>query len=1771
MFFENGFSGPVPVRSARHADARIFRCYFRCARGLAFIGLTALVWCLSAGAGQADTIACPASSASAAGVILSQRVDLAASSCSNTRSVPTTGVLISLDTAAAEDATYRITLRIKPKSASAMSFTCASVTPVLSSSYTGSFVFADYDLPIDGAPHHCSISYMSGGETITVPVETHVEGTGSAKNAALRATSFDPSGATGDTIAPRITALTRHSPGEALVSTGPLTWQIVFDEDVQNVSADDFTLSGSTAALSVTPVSASLYRITASGGDLNSRNGVVSLGIAAGQDIADLAENALADTGVTGTDDPAYTIDSTAPAATIMSNAAPRTNLAVIPLEIVFTEPVTGFEAGDLLVSGGAITGFSGSDARYEADLTPDGDGMIHVDLPEDVAEDLVGLGNTAAAQITLTSDRTAPVVTLAISVADLSNSAQIPVTIGLSEAGVTPLAASDIVVSGGSVADFTGSGTRYGFDLVPGGDGLIRAEIAADTVVDAAGNGNQAVAVEVTSDRSAPRLSAITRDNPALAVTNADSLTWQVRFSEPVTGVDATDFAVTGSTATAEVTALAADLYELHISGGDLAVAEGEVRVDLAVGQDITDLPGNALGNLTATGVVETYLLDNTAPGGGLSGLPLEVSGPVVITIGFDEPVTGFGIADITIGNGTLSGFSGSGDSYQVTASPGAGDDLALSVAAGVAMDAAGNPNLALAEISAPLDRSPPGVTLTGMPDYLTGPVTLTVTFSEPVTGFGQDGFQVSPSTLVLSGFSAVSAQSYRVTATPDPGASGLVSVSVAADSAQDLAGNGNTASDPVSGRIDLIAPRLTGVTRVGPALSNADSLTWALVFSEDVTGLDSAVIRLTGTTAALTSVQNISPQTYHLTFAGGDLPDLPDAVVALDLVDLTGVSDAAGNGLTGAAPAGSYEVQIDNRPPEQIEARYHDPTESPTRADSLTWEVVFDEAVTGLSPADFAVTGSSATIRSVDPVQADRARVQVSGGDLAGLTGTVTLGFAPGADIRDGAGNVLVLRGLRHQGTGAGGADWQLDNAAPRISASSATSDPFAAGEMLVTLEFSKPVVVPPATPPGVQISNGSLAGITYPDSRTARIRITPNGAGQVQITVPAAAFQDSLGQGSEGPVSLARRYDPEAPRLAAITRTTPASSPARADQLIWDLVFSEAVSAVDAADFVLSGSSASLSVAVQSSTQARVTAAGGDLADVTGRVVLDFAAGRSITDAAGNPLLSGGMDDHLGAPENWVDLDHTAPSVVISSPAPDPGNGAGLPVTIRFSEPVTGFDAGDLTVGNGRVSGFSGSGDSYDLTLEPMADGQVSLNIAAGVAEDGAGNLSLAAPPFTRQSDRTAPTPVLSGLPAILSGPVPVTIGFSEPVTGFEIDDITLAGGTLSAFSGSGDSYRVTVTPGADGATLRMQVQGAAATDAAGNASTASAEISAGADLLGPTVEIIGLPALFNGAVVVTLRFSEAVTGLTGADLVAGNADLSGLTGGGAVYQVTVTPRSDGPVTLALPADAVADAGGHGNTASTGVEGRADLTRPEPVFSGMGPVITGPVLVHIRFSEPVTGFGIGDLTSSNATLSDFSGSAAEYSVQVTPLADGAVTLRLAGGLAHDPAGNGNRSGSLESRADLTAPVISVSGLPALIGGPVRVAIGVSEPVTGFGVEDLNTENASLSGFSGTGASYEVTLTPLGDGAVVLHVAADRAHDASGLGNQEARVAVTADLSPPSVTLSGTPPSPATLPYTLTVRFSEPVSGLDPGDFLTVDADLSGLAGAIRSIPFR
>ena len=400
----------------------------------------------------------------------------------------------------------------------------------------------------------------------------------------------------------------------------------------------------------------------------------------------------------------------------------------------------------------------------------------------------------------------------------------------------------------------------------------------------------------------------------------------------------------------------------------------------------------------------------------------------------------------------------------------------------------------------------------------------------------------------------------------------------------------------------------------------------------------------------------------------------------------------------------------------------------------------------------------------------------------------------------------------------------------------------------------------------------------------------------------------------------------------------------------------------------------------------------------------------------------------------------------------------------------------------------------------------------------------------PPGNVGSERVAVT-IESVQQGTANAPFAVTIRFSETVLDLLEDQVRVSNGELTSLrQDPGDPlvWTATITPSPDfqgRATVTIPA-GAVGTGSRANSATSQ---TFDVDTLAPTVVISGPSGAQSEPFDVGFDWSETVSGFTAGDVRVSGGARSGFTGSGRSYEVTVTPsaRPEGTVTVSVAAGAASDINDNANVAASR-SFDVDVVAPAVQITAPEGTQPGPFDVEFEWSEAVTGFALSDVMVGNGTASGLSGSGRSYEVTVTPDADGAVTVEVAAGATEDLAGNASRAAvRLSRQADVTPPGVTLSSTsPDAVAVPFDVDIDFTETVTGFAVEDIAVTNATLSGFSGTGQSYEVTVTADTQGEVTVSVPADKAHDAAGHGNEASdsltRTATVAPSEPTGVTLT-------------------------------------------------
>ncbi len=547
-----------------------------------------------------------------------------------------------------------------------------------------------------------------------------------------------------------------------------------------------------------------------------------------------------------------------------------------------------------------------------------------------------------------------------------------------------------------------------------------------------------------------------------------------------------------------------------------------------------------------------------------------------------------------------------------------------------------------------------------------------------------------------------------------------------------------------------------------------------------------------------------------------------------------------------------------------------------------------------------------------------------------------------------------------------------------------------------------------------------------------------------------------------------------------------------------------------------------------------------------------------GGTIKDAAGNnaTLTLPALDDSnaLASNKNLV-IDTTVPTMTITATdgsnnvaSGSTTNDATLTLTFTSSEATSNFASSDITLGSGAISNFTAvSSTVYTATFTPSNNGATSIDVAQNKFTDTAGNNNLAATQFAWTYDSVAPTISITasdGSNAIEDGAttndnsIVVTFTTSEPTSTFAVGDITVSGGTLSSFSATSSTiYTATFTPTNNGATT-IDVAQATFIDAGGNNNSAATQFNWTYDTTSPTGTFTATNSSGSAVAIgstsndsqITLFFttSEVITGLTVEDFViTGNGAVSDLNIVSSTQSsVVLTPTGSGQITVTVPANSVVDAANNLNTNDVVFSWTYDGDQPTVSIAAVnteGELVTDgavtndlKLILTLTLSEPTTNFDQSDITVKGASLSNFSAtSSSVYSVDLTPISDGAITLSVKANRFTDSSNNNNiASTEFNWTYDSIAPTASISatnssGTPILSGSTTKddsvfFAITMNESIANFQQSDVTTTNGQIATFTPVSSTvYNLLFIP-GDGESTLEIAAGAFTDAAGNNNQ-------------------------------------------------------------------
>ncbi|KNH45883.1 glycosyl hydrolase [Pseudomonas lini] len=1469
---------------------------------------------------------------------------------------------------------------------------------------------------------------------------------------------------------------------------------ITFSEAVSGFTNADLTITNGT----LTAVSSSDGGITwtATFTPTASINDTTNLITLDNTGVADLAGNAGSGT----TDSNNYAIDTVRPTATIVvADTALRIGETSL-VTITFSEAVSGFTNADLTITNGTLTAVSSSNGgiTWTATFTPSAsinDTTNLITLDNTGVADLggnAGSGTTDSNNYAI--DTLRPTATIVLADTALTAGETSLVTITFSEA-VTGFTNADLSIANGTLTAVSSSdgGITWTATFTPTA-GIISAtnviSLANTGVADLAGNTGSGISSSgnYAIDTAPPTATIVVADT-ALRIGETSLVT--ITFNQAVSGFTNADLTIANGTLTA-------------VSSSDGGITWTATFTPSASINDTTNLitldntgvQAAATGNVgSGTTDSNNYAIDTVRPTATIvvADTALRIGETSLVTITFSEAVSGFTNADLTIANGTLTSVS-SGDggiTWTATFTPSASindtTNLITLNNTGVA-DLSGNAGSGTTDSNNyAIDTVRPTATIVVADATLSAGETslVTITFSEAVSGFTNADLTIANGTL-----SAVSSSDGGITwtATFTPTASitdttNLITLNNTGVS--DLSGNaGSGTTDSNNYAIDTTLPTATIVV-ADNALRIGETSLVTITFSEAVSGFTNADLTIAnGTLTAVSSSDG--GITWTATFT--PTTSITDATNLITL-DNTGVQ-AVGTGNVGIGTTDSNNYAIDTvRATATIVV-----SDTALRiGETSLVTITFSEAVSGFTNADLTIANGTLTA--------------VSSSD-GGITWTAT--FTPSASINDTT-NLITLdnTGVADLSGNAGSGTTDSNNYAidtVRPTATIVLTDPtLSAGETsLVTITFSE--AVSGFTNADLSIANGTLTAVSSSDGGvTWTATFTPtvgvNDSSNV-ITLSNTGVADVAGNTGSGTTNSGNyTIDTVLPTATIVVADNALSI---GETSLVTITFSEAVSGFSNADLTIAnGTLTSVSSGDGGITWTATFTPTNAISDTSNVITLDNSGVQNGSGNAG----SGTTDSNNYA----IDTVRPTATIVVADAALAVGQTS--VVTITFSEAVTGFTTADLTVSNGTLSNLSTSDNiTYTATLTPTASVTDSTNLITldntGVI-DGAGNTGAGTTDsnnYTIDSQRPTATIVLSDTTLKPGETALVTITFSEAVTGFDNSDLSIANGTLSAISSSdgGITWTGTFTPtiGITDASNIITLANTGVTDVAGNTgagTTNSANYVVETQV--PTASIVVADnALKVGETsLVTITFSEAVSGFTNADLTVANGALSNVSSsdGGVTWTATFTPAAsvtDTTNLISLDNSGVINASGNSGVGVTDSNNYAiDTARPTATIVvadnklGIGETTT----VTITFSEAVSGFDLSDLSVANGVLSNLvsSNGGVTWTATLTPTAslnDATNLILLDTGNVLDAAGNAGASIAISNNyaLDATRPTVTiVVANPNLgIGQTTLVTFTFSEAVSDFDLSDLSVTNGELTNLASSdgGKTWTGNFTP-------------------------------------------------------------------------------------------
>ncbi|MFB6455320.1 cadherin domain-containing protein [Chitinophaga sp. Hz27] len=664
-----------------------------------------------------------------------------------------------------------------------------------------------------------------------------------------------------DATSPKVSGFFQIVGAQTVASGSDLKFLVTFSEQVKNVTTAGWSASGANSVhassfdvvvTSTTTCTVTFHNVVNADTQNRLTFGLQLDGPASG--ITDMIGNPM----VTNGSGNYYNVQPSNPTPPIPTITVENNKTKVngdFNITVTFDKPLQDFDPSKLSCNSCTFI-FTGTNpgGPYTYKVSPiSNTGTATISLPANAGHDAYSQGTQASNTVTVAYDKIQPTVTITPSqdAGTGTFNAVLVFSKPVSTPDVNKLTGTNGVVTVTEISP--NDRTTYKVVFTPAAQETdINFGVSAGASKDDYGNDNLPNSVTYHFDVLAPTTVSIA---PVTASpTNANTVTFQVTFSEKVTQPAQSDFAIMATqTAGGLVTSITpvggsapATAYLVTLTN---VVGDGVLTLQVNTAGTIKDVAGNPL-TASATTVNTGITVDHTAPVATLVGTTLFGQNPYSVQLHFSEAVV-LGVQNLTATNATVLGVT-QVDAQNWTvqlSSPGTGA-VTLTVGANSWKDLAGNP-LAQTIFNLTFDNTVPQPTLTKEAGF-DAPFKVDVQFS---TDINTPLLNASMFDLTNGSITVFSGSGRNYVLTIQPLGPGPISISMKASQVQSPALIYNAASNVVSWTYDPgVFDATLSTTAPDPAINSFDV---SVVLTKSAASLDASMFTLVnGTISNITKI---------------------------------------------------------------------------------------------------------------------------------------------------------------------------------------------------------------------------------------------------------------------------------------------------------------------------------------------------------------------------------------------------------------------------------------------------------------------------------------------------------------------------------------------------------------------------------------------------------------------------------------------------------------------------------------------------------------------------------------------------------------------------------------------------------------------------------------------------------------------------------------------------------------------------------------------------